>query len=329
MRPFFLVFDRSTSQELCIFAENHCETQMTVNNPKTGRRHRNVKTIVLDDIRPFAADPDLLDEELIFVDDLHYMVPDHDVYEPAFLVIAYCTAGEANFEAGGLPCRLQSGDMFFSFGHRTLAVQQLSQDVHLKLLAQNLSFVQESILSMLHLWPYLLKLMEHPVLTLDGKEQEELEADFEQLRRRLKGRKHTFRREEIKASLQALYLDVCHFLQKRSDNKLRAGNRAETVFYKFMLLLSRNVSTQRELGWYADQLKITPKYLSEIVRNASGRTAGRWVSLMAVMEIKSMLRNSDMTVKEIAQEMNFPTQSLLGRYFKNFTGMSPLDYRHK
>ena len=94
-----------------------------------------------------------------------------------------------------------------------------------------------------------------------------------------------------------------------------------------MQLLSRNFAEQRSVNWYAAQLQLTPKSLSQLIKNVSGRTVGQWVSVLVVMEIKSLLRNTDLSIKEISSGMNFPSQSLMGRYFKNYTGLSPLDYR--
>lgn len=79
--------------------------------------------------------------------------------------------------------------------------------------------------------------------------------------------------------------------------------------------------------WYSDQLCLTPKYLSEAVKAVSGKTARQWITTLVIMEVKVLLRNTDLSIKEIAQELNFPNQSFLGKYFKNATNISPSDYR--
>ena len=72
---------------------------------------------------------------------------------------------------------------------------------------------------------------------------------------------------------------------------------------------------------------MTPKHLSEVVKQVSGKTAGQWITTMVMIEIKTLLKQSSLTIKEIAQEMNFPNQSFLGKYFKNVEGVSPSDFR--
>ena len=72
---------------------------------------------------------------------------------------------------------------------------------------------------------------------------------------------------------------------------------------------------------------ITPKYLSEMVKAVSRRTPNEWIDNYVVMELRSLLKNTTKTVKEIAADMNFPNQSFLGKYFKEHVGLSPVSYR--
>ena len=81
--------------------------------------------------------------------------------------------------------------------------------------------------------------------------------------------------------------------------------------------------------WYGEQMCLSPKYLSEVVKEISGRSASGWISAMVINEIKTLLRNTNYSVKEVAQIMNFRNQSFLGKYFKNYTGMSPREYKKK
>ena len=74
-------------------------------------------------------------------------------------------------------------------------------------------------------------------------------------------------------------------------------------------------------------LKISPKYLSEVVKQVSKRTPNDWIDHYVILELRVLLRNSTKSIKEIAKEMNFPNQSFMGKYFKENVGMSPSKYR--
>jgi ATP-dependent helicase/nuclease subunit A len=93
------------------------------------------------------------------------------------------------------------------------------------------------------------------------------------------------------------------------------------------ILLQENFRTERRVSWYAKQLEITAKYLSEVVKNVSKRTPNEWIDSYVVLEIRVMLKNSTKSIKEITEELNFPNQSFLGKYFKEHVGVSPSEYR--
>ena len=184
-------------------------------------------------------------------------------------------------------------------------------------------------MTMRYLWPYLIYLMRHPVMSLNEQERTIVREGYTLLKNRLATEEEVLRQELIQAILQVFYLDVCRMMEKRAPREEHYNSRTYNLFYHFMQLLASNYMIEREVAWYAQTLSLTPKYLSEVVKTVSGRTVGQWISLMVVMEIKSLLRNTDMSIKLIAQRLKFSTQSFLGRYFKNNTGISPLDYRKR
>lgn len=109
---------------------------------------------------------------------------------------------------------------------------------------------------------------------------------------------------------------------KKSDTSLKNG-----IVERFMELVQEHYHSQRIIGFYADKLCITPKYLSKVVKENTGRSAGEWIESHVILEARAMLQSSDMTIQQIAAELNFPNQSFFGKYFKRVTGMSPKRYR--
>jgi AraC-like DNA-binding protein len=104
--------------------------------------------------------------------------------------------------------------------------------------------------------------------------------------------------------------------------------RADALFSQFIGLLEENFRKERRVSWYAEQLKITPKYLSELVKQVSKRTPNDWIDSYVLLEIRVLLKNSTKSIKEIADDLNFPNQSFFGKYFKEHMGMSPSEYRN-
>lgn len=113
----------------------------------------------------------------------------------------------------------------------------------------------------------------------------------------------------------------------KPEEPSRESSRDMQYFRHFMRELKENFRTERSVGFYADRICVTPKYLSSVVRQVSGRGPMQWINECVIVEAKNLLRFSDMTIQEISRELNFPTQSYFGRFFKKHTGMSPKGYK--
>lgn len=97
---------------------------------------------------------------------------------------------------------------------------------------------------------------------------------------------------------------------------------------KFLRLVQENFRKVRFLDYYADRLELTPKHLSRIIKQHTGFTAVEWINRYVILEAKVMLSSTNMNVQQIAEELNFPSQSFFGKYFKKATGLSPKDFRN-
>ena len=246
--------------------------------PSAVRRHEP-HSVALQDMRPYALGTELLDDELLIVEDLAALPADTQAVQTSFFTIGYCTAGRADCVLNDRSFRVEAGDLFLAFGQQTFSDIQFSPDFAGQAIFQNLSFVQETLMSMTQLWPYLLSLMEQPVLSLNEAEKALVVADYRALHARMLDHNHCFAREVIKTCLQSFYFDVCQLLERRGSRRDNFNTRTFNIFYRFMQLLSRNFGEQRSVNWYADQLQLTPKYLSQLIKNVSGRTVGQWVSV--------------------------------------------------
>lgn len=103
--------------------------------------------------------------------------------------------------------------------------------------------------------------------------------------------------------------------------------RAQQIFDRFIYLLDIYHTKERCLKFYADKMALTPKHMSLMVKNFSGRNALEWLNEYVVLEAKLMLNYTTMTIQEISYRLNFPTQSAFGKYFKQQVGVGPKQYR--
>ena len=103
--------------------------------------------------------------------------------------------------------------------------------------------------------------------------------------------------------------------------------RNKELFDTFIRLVNSYGKHERKLSFYADKMCLTPKYLSKLVKTASGKSAPDWIDSFVILEAKNMLRYSDIPIKEIVSRLNFPNPSTFHKFFKLKTGMTPLQYR--
>lgn len=96
----------------------------------------------------------------------------------------------------------------------------------------------------------------------------------------------------------------------------------------FMELLQNHYKKERTVKYYASRLCITPKYLSLLIKELTGRSASNWIDECVILEAKNLLRFSGLNVQQVAYELNFSNQSAFGKYFKHLTGMSPTSFQN-
>lgn len=141
-------------------------------------------------------------------------------------------------------------------------------------------------------------------------------------------------KKSIVASLTAaMFYQLVLFHHKRLPGEiaggrdLKPGSRRNEYVREFVRLVHLHYVRERGVAFYADKLFISPKYLSLLVKEATGRSAARWIDEFVLMEAKNMLRFSGKNIQQVAYALNFPTQSSFGKYFKHLTGLSPSEYQ--
>ena len=140
------------------------------------------------------------------------------------------------------------------------------------------------------------------------------------------------------ASVKSLVESLLHVLEGMvSENNdepepepsKSAQTRLNMLFERFMSLVSEYHSTERGMAFYANRLGITPKYLSRLIKDVSGRSAPEWIDAFVIQEAKSMLKYTDDSIKEIVYKLNFTNASVFYKFFRSQTGMTPSEYRNR
>lgn len=130
-------------------------------------------------------------------------------------------------------------------------------------------------------------------------------------------------------SILRAYLYILIYELDVIKQTITSDSTQNPLFEKFKGILSKDFLSQRSVQYYADVLNVSRKYLSEVIKNNSGKTASDWIDDIVILEAKVLLQNKDLTINQISDILNFPNQSGFGRFFKKCEGISPLEYRRK
>lgn len=129
------------------------------------------------------------------------------------------------------------------------------------------------------------------------------------------------------SSLSYWFIDILNERKGDIIKNENISNSRESLLNDFFSLVSKHHNKEHFIDFYADKLNITPKYLSKIVKEASGKSASEWINDYIILESKSLIKFSGMSIKEIAYNLNFPNASFFSQYFKRHVGMKPKEYR--
>jgi AraC-like DNA-binding protein len=174
-----------------------------------------------------------------------------------------------------------------------------------------------------------LSLMDDPSVAL-SEEESAMIADYIDMMGKVARSELTYKKE----SIQSLWTSMIYIFAGVLDNRAKAKdpaestNRSRLLFEQFISLVAKYHGQYRNVGFYADKLCLTPKYLSKLIKNATGRSAPEWIDAYVILEAKNMLKYSNETIKEIVYKLNFPNQSVFYKFFKARTGMTPSEYRN-
>lgn len=158
-----------------------------------------------------------------------------------------------------------------------------------------------------------------------------VEIWFQMMAYNYRDRQNIFRNTIVKNRLQNVLLEIYDKMQRFASKQPSASDstsRQTELFQRFAALVHEHCAQEREVAFYADKLCISTRYLSTIVRNVAHTSAKEFIDRSVMLEIRMMLRSTDLSVQEIAYRLKFPDQSYLGRFFKKHAGESPTEYRN-
>lgn len=244
----------------------------------------------------------------------------------SFILMALCKHGKAQYSIDTREQTVKPGDLLFISERHIVDNYMASPDFECLCIMVSTEFYHGFIQNVKNVSSLLLFSMNNPVVSLTP-EIQVYSNYYQTIREKMSDRGHHYRTNLVKALLLAMFYDMSNVIWRVEQQESKSQTRADVIFANFIRLLEQHFRQERRVSWYAEQLCITPKYLSEIVKQVSKRTPNEWIDNYVILEIRVLLKNSTKSIKEIAEELQFPNQSFLGKYFKEHIGVSPSQYR--
>lgn len=274
----------------------------------------------------------IIKDEVMYVDNLNEVgrlivgVPLQTRYN-AFI---FCRRGRLYLELGGnQTVHVAEGQMLIVPTKKLMQPMMVSTDIDAVALLVS-ERVQKSILGkQLDIWNRAMYL--HETHVIDTRRWSE--ALHNQAQNVFKGEQLTFRNEFVLSFLRIFMLIVCEELSRKEELlaplDVSSSDREKMLFNQFLDLLHVEQIKRRKVGYYSAKLYVTPKYLSKVCSKVSGKTPMRWITEAVMSDCYQLLRDTQLTVKEISNRLGFPNSSFFGQYFREQAGITPIEYRSK
>ena len=252
-------------------------------------------------------------------------------------VIFFITEGRAQLEYDGHVVQLQKNDLFLYMVHSTAANFMASSDFNCRQIwfgraeLFNIDiYKQISMADMSNL-----KL--NPVVHLNGDDIKLCDTYFQLLRDRMKFSTSVLTPDIVRMLFGTLVLEMLSIMRRNAEQvaeevqheDINSSLHKKRIIDDFMRLVEESDGRIRRVDEFASQLNVTPKYLSTILKEVMNRRPSTYILLYTLKAIERRLRFTDMTMQEIANDLNFPNPSFFGKYCKEHLGMTPLEYRMK
>ena len=252
-------------------------------------------------------------------------------------VIILCLSGKIRFEYDGTEIQLQKDDMFLYMINSVVSNFMISPDFNCRQIWFTRSgFLNVNIYTVISLAD-MTQLKLHPVTHFNDDDVALFDTYFKLLCRKMSDSSSLLQADIVRSLFGTLMLELMSMMRRHTDLSSDMDHSADQTpnFHKkriidqFMSLLEQSDGRIRRVDVFASQLNITPRYLSAILKEVMNRRPSVYIQHFTLKAIEHRLRFTEMTMQEIAYDLRFPNASFFGKYFKEHTGMTPLEYRMK
>lgn len=273
-----------------------------------------------------------IDDDIAVLDSLSKMLiaDEEDIIKLDCFMIVFCQEGKLTLNINGQDFILQKDHCALLPPTSILRRLEQQHPYSVKISAASQKFLREFLAMTKETWDVTHFLLNNPIHPIKPANSYKMYLYKELLLTLFQEETNNYSKQTRRFHFAGMFCEMMAVLSKMiPENKHLEINRNRSSFIvrDFLELVNGDNGSHRSVNYYADRLCYSPKYLSSTIKQITGKTPLQIINGHAIKEIKYKLKHSEMTIKEIADYFEFPNPSFFGKYVKNHTGLSPLQYR--
>ena len=296
----------------------------------------NIKSIDIKDFKNSQHILDYIDDDFAIINSLEGIPYSNDIVRLECFLIAICAEGCIQLDINYRTYQLQAGDLLLGLPNTVISHVMLSPQYKVRLAGFSTRFLQRIMKMEKETWNTAIHIHKNPIKSASESDDKPVFRFYRDLIvTKINDEPHCYHREVMQHLFSALFCEMMGQLHReitcsKETEYMKDGiKQMNYILRKFMELLSKDKGIHRSVSYFADELCYTPKHFSKVIKQACGRTPLDLINEATIEQIKYRLKHSDKSIKEIAEEFNFPNQSFFGKYVKAHLGTSPTSYRNR
>jgi len=238
-----------------------------------------------------------------------------------------CTKGSTRGRIGLKAYETQAPCMITLLADEILQHEYISEDFEGLFIVMSKRMTDNLLPEIQERLPLTLSVRQNPFMPLSEDDLNLLRTYYYILRKVVENSENPHRKDIVKHLMIAFYYHSSSWLHKLPQNEVLPAKQND-IAERFMKLAETHYRAERLVSFYADKLSLTPKYLSQLIKTETGKSANTWIDDYVILEAKALLKSSRFTIQQISDELHFADQSVFGKFFKRKVGQSPKEYRN-
>ena len=272
-------------------------------------------------------DVDYTDDGIAFHTDIRELPIESGSMQVNMVIIVTCISGKLQIELNATTYTIKQYEVLVCLPNSIIDNCMLSPDFRGSVFCLSQRGILEQI-SENEIWDKVFNITESPIVQVSEASVNMFRHYGSMLSEKVKMKNTPYYKEIIVSIVKAALFELLANVKKKTETYGKGlTKQREVLFKRFIELIHTTRIKPRNVSWYAEQLCVTSKYLSTVSKRVSGKTAFDWINEYVLVDIRYWLKNTNKTIKEIADILEFTNISFFGKYCRAHFGMSPTEFR--